>query len=118
MARTGLTGVPGILTGWEREIAEELERVAEGHARRVAAEAQASHPYTDRTGDLTASIEALPAQGDALDGTLSASVVAGMDYAGYVEAAGFAFLEPAAERTESALVADAEAALARATRTG
>jgi len=116
MARTGFTGVAQALTGWEREVGEALGEVAEEHAARVAAEARASHPYTDRTGNLTASIEALPAQGSVRGGDLTASVVAGEDYASYVDRGRFAFLVPAAERVERELADAAERALAEAVR--
>lgn len=113
---SGLTGVSGALSAWEREIASALEEVVEEQASRIATEARASHPYTDRTGNLTASIEALPAQGSARGGDLRAAVVAGEEYASYVDQGRFAFLLPAAERVEGDLVDAAERALAEAVR--
>lgn len=115
MARAGLTGVAQALTGWEREIGEALEEVVEDHAARVAAEARADHPYTDRTGNLTASIEALPAQGSVRGGDLRATVVAGEEYASYVDSGRFRYLLPAAERVEGELADAADRALAAAT---
>lgn len=83
------------------------------HASRVAEEARSTHPYTDRTGDLTDSIEALDTnrEGDFVRGY----VVAGMGYASYVEEGTsrnrpYPYLRPAAERLDGALseAADAE----------
>lgn len=114
---TGITGLAGALREIERAIAGALEETVEAHAERVATEARANHPYTDRTGALTASIEALPASGNALDGQLRGFVVAGAEHAEYVESnPSFAFLEPAAHRLDADLVRAAEVAIERATR--
>lgn len=92
------------LTGFEafeRSLSEQLSSVLEAAVTRgaeiVAFAARAEHPYTDRTGRLTASIEALPAvaTGDLARG----GVLAGMDYASFVEAS-HAYLAPAAQRVE------------------
>ena len=83
----------------EPGVREGLERIAEA----VAVAAATEHPYTDRTGNLTASIEATPATGTLADGTLTATVVAGEEYASYVdERPEYAFLKPARRRIEQA----------------
>lgn len=78
----------GVLTAYRDSLSAGAEIIA-GIARR-------DHPYTDRTGDLTASIESIapPAAG------FSAAVVAGEDYASFLEERGFAFLEPAARTAD------------------
>jgi len=82
----------------------------------VAHDARADHPYQDRTGDLTASIEALPAVRTA-DGARG-GVLAGEDYASFVEARGFAFLAPAAERSGGRVELELDRALEDAVRRG
>ena len=114
---TGITGLANVLREIEREINGALEATVEQHVERVAAEARANHPYTDRTNALTASIEALPASGSAIDGTLRGFVVAGAEHAEYLERnPRFAFLEPAARRLEADLERAASASIERATR--
>lgn len=68
-----------------REIDEAMAGALEDAGVRVAADAQASHTYVDRTGTLTASMAGLPASGSFLRGTLEAGVIDHADYASYVE---------------------------------
>lgn len=82
----------------------------------IAHAARADHPYTDRTGDLSGSIEALPAV--RTDDGARGGVLAGMDYASHVEAKGYAFLEPAAQRSEGRLDEELDRALEDAIRRG
>lgn len=113
---TRLTGVNATLRELEREIEGALADVIEAHAARIATEARAHHPYTDRTRTLTESIEALPSSGNALDGQLRGFVVAGAEYASYLEEGDFAFLEPAARRLDGELARAADAAIEQATK--
>jgi len=67
----------------------------------VAAEARQSHPYTNRTGDLEASTQAVDVNGTFSLGTLVGGVSADTSYAEYVDGRPeFAFLEPAFQRVE------------------
>ena len=114
------------LNGLDELIAEFTAGVDEGlrvafsqTAAGIASTARADHPYTDRTGDLTASTEGLPAQGSAMQGTLRGAVVAGMDYASYVEqgttrSAPYPFLGPAGDANDGYLAELGEEALQRA----
>lgn len=92
---------------------EELVAVVERTAETAASIARADHPYTDRTGALTASLEALPAtaQGSIARG----GVAAGTDYAEHVERRpGFAFLGPALDAAEAFAEEDLAASAQRA----
>ncbi len=99
-----LNGLEEALQELEDETLSGLPAIVETWAQGAAQHARAEHPYTDRTGNLTASIEALPARavGDRVEG----GVVAGMDYASYVDegtsrARPYPYMEPAARATES-----------------
>jgi hypothetical protein len=63
------------------EMAHAIERAGEI----IAEEARQNHAFTNRTGDLEASIRSIPPVGRFLDGTLRGGVVADMPYASYVE---------------------------------
>jgi len=83
---------------------DELEGAAREGAQLIAFAARADHPYTDRTGTLTRSIRAYAPRGSFLRDTLRADVIARTPYAGYVERrVAFAYLGPAAERSEGRL---------------
>lgn len=78
--------------------------------------------YCNRTGDLTASIEALAPMGDLVETGITGGVVAGMEYASYVEegtdrARAFPYLSPAQIATEPRLQDQGERALDRAAGT-
>lgn len=95
---------------------EGARAAVERQGERVAGAARADHPYQDRTGDLTTSLEGLPAMGSALDGTLQGGAAAGTEYASYVEegterSRPYPYLAPAAELTEPAFEQDADAQL-------
>lgn len=99
--RVRLTGGEAAFDALDRAVDEAVvDAVARG-AELIAQAARAEHPYTDRSGDLTASVAPLPAVPTA-DGA-AGGVVASMPYASFVEAKGFAFLEPAARRSEGRL---------------
>jgi len=109
-------GLDAFLSDLGEAVNEGTEAAVERHGDRVAGAARADHPYTDRTGDLTASLEGLPAMGSALDGTLQGGTVAGTEYASYVEegterSRAYPYLEPAATLTEPAFEQDADAQL-------
>jgi len=113
-----LDGIEEALQALEDECAEALPGVVEQWAQGAARHARAEHPYTDRTGNLTASIEALPARyvGEHVEG----GVVAGMDYASYVDegttrARAYPYMEPARVATEPYVEEIAERALRTAT---
>lgn len=78
----------------------------------VAFDARAEHPYTDRTGQLTESIEALPAHATVMGA--EGGVIASMPYASYVEARGFEFLSPAFQRSHDRIEHEMYDALERA----
>lgn len=103
-----VTGVDQVLANLDRV----LERLQAGAERAVAAivellveDAKSDHAYTDRTGNLTASI-----RGAVVEVSVNAvrmAVFAEADYAGIVEtmAAGeYAFLLPAIERNRGRIV--------------
>lgn len=80
----------------------------------IAFEAKASHPYTDRTRDLTTSIEALPAVAGP-EGVVG-GVIAGEEHASYLERRSeFAFLKPAADRSDARIEHDMDTNLRTAT---
>ena len=91
--RVRLHGGPEALDALDAAVGDAIEDAVARAAEVIAHAARADHAYTDRSGDLTGSIEALPAVRTE-DGARG-GVVAGMDYASHVEAKGFAFLEPA-----------------------
>lgn len=113
-----LSGIEEALQELEDETLAGLPGVVEQWAQGVAQYARAEHPYTDRTGNLTASIEALPARyvGEHVEG----GVVAGMDYASYVNegtsrARAYPYMDPAARATEPYVEEIAERGLRTAT---
>lgn len=97
-------------------IGDAIEDAVNRAAGVIAFGARADHPYTDRTGDLSGSIEALPAVRTA-EGARG-GVLAGMEYASHVEAKGYAFLEPAARRSEGRIDHELNDALEQAVRRG
>lgn len=113
-----LDGIEEALQELEDEVMEALPGIVTQWAQGAAQHARAEHPYTDRTGDLTASIEALPARtmGDRVEG----GVVAGMDYASFVDegtsrARPYPYMEPAAQASEPYAEEIAERGLRTAT---
>lgn len=94
-----------------------VQAAVERSAEAVADTARRDHPYMNRTGDLEASTEADRASGAFTSDTLHVAVVAGMPYASYVEARGYAFLEPALQVNEARVAQEffqaVEAAVAR-----
>lgn len=96
----------------ERAGLDALEDAVTRAGEVVAFAARADHPYTDRTGDLTGSIEGLPAVRTA--NGAQGGVVAGMDYASYVEGRGYAFLEPALMSQQGRIDHELADALSRA----
>jgi methylmalonyl-CoA mutase cobalamin-binding subunit len=92
-----LAGLDAFETRMNEAIDDALQAAVERGADVIAYAAKADHPYQDRTGDLTGSIEALPAI-RAAEG-VRGGVLAGMDYAAYVDAR-MPFLDPAARRSE------------------
>lgn len=94
----------------------------------IANDVRQNHPYTDRTGSLTASIRVDAVNGAWTAGNLTGSVTAAAEYASYVEAAycqgknksvilspgPYAYLSPGFVRNEMGLLALLEAAMTRA----
>lgn len=118
MFRATLDGIEEALQELEDETLSALPGIVETWAQGAAQHARAEHPYTDRTGNLTASIEALPARtvGDRVEG----GVVAGAIYASYVDegtdrSRPYPFMEPAAQATEPYVDEIAERGLRAAT---
>lgn len=118
MFTASLSGIEEALQELESETLSALPGVVETWAQGAAQHARAEHPYTDRTGDLTASIQALPARrvGDRVEG----GVVAGMSYASYVDegtdrSRPYPYMQPAAEATEPYVEEIAERGLRAAT---
>lgn len=100
------------------DVFEELEAAVEsavlasvaGAAETIAFAAKASHPYTDRTRELTESIEALPAVAGP-EGVVG-GVIAGSEHASYLEQRPeYAFLQPAADRSVERIEHDMDATL-------
>lgn len=112
--RVLLTGGEAAFDALDEAVGDAIEDAVNRAAGVIAHAAAAEHPYTDRTGDLTGSIEALPAVRTA-EGARG-GVLAGMNYASHVEARGYAFLEPAAQRSEGRLDHDLHDALETAVR--
>lgn len=94
----------------ERAVDGAIEESVANAAEVITFAARADHPYTDRTEQLTQSIEALPAvrSGELVHG----GVIAGMPYAQYVERS-HPYLEPAAARSEARIDHDTEEILRR-----
>lgn len=104
-------GIEEALAGLCEEAIDSARVAVALHASRVAEGARSTHPYTDRTGNLTESIEALDTnrEGDFVRGY----VVAGMDYASFVEEGtsrmhARPYLSSAAERLDATLGQTAE----------
>lgn len=113
-----LLGLDAFVAELSAALDDELPTAMDNTAEAVAATARAEHPYTDRTGDLTASIQALPAQGSAMGGTLHGLVMAGTEYASFVEkgtsrSAPYPYLEPAAAAMDPRLGQEGQLALQR-----
>lgn len=103
------------LADLEEAVEEAVRGAVREHAERVAASAKSDHPYTDRTGDLTASIRAYAPR--ALGTVIRSEVVADTPYADYVERRRpFAYLGPASDRMEPYFELDTEARLTAAAR--
>lgn len=99
-----------------RLVGDAVEDAVNRAAETVATAARVDHPYTDRSGALTASIEALPAV--RTDGGAIGGVVAGEHYASFVEAQGYPFLGPALSASEARIEHDTEDVLEVALRRG
>ena len=103
--------VADLLAALDQELQQGMLRAAQA----VADEAASNHAYTNRTGDLQAATQAGAVTGSASDGEITAEVVGDMPYGEYVEGReGFAFLEPAAERSEGRIEDEIDGALDRA----
>ncbi len=110
-------GADAALDALDAAVVDAIEAAVARGAEVVAFAARAEHPYTDRTGNLTESIEALPAVRTA-DGAVG-GVVAGASYAEFVERRPeYAFLGPAARRSEDRLAHELDDALEEAVRRG
>lgn len=94
----------------DEEIAMALERCG----RIVAAAAKTEHSFTNRTGDLEASIESLNAVGTFSRDTLSVSVVARMPYGSYLEEGDWPFLASALAEHSSEMTGELEIGIERA----
>ncbi len=116
MLTATLSDLAAPLARLEAALEHQLDAALGLISARVADEAKASHPFQNRTGDLEASIRPLDTSGSALDGTLAGGVIAEEDYASFVEAAGFAFLDPAYERVAPETDRLLEQALSEAAR--
>ena len=83
----------------------------------VASYAKSNHPFTNRTGNLEASIQAEPVE---LDGNIITGVVrAGMEYSKHVEygtskSSPYPFMEPAKEANKQNLIDTMKAVTERA----
>lgn len=111
-----LTGLGPALDALDEAVLRGTVEGVTAAAETVAHAARADHAYADRTGALTASIEALPAE--RTERGAQGGVLAAEDYASRVEARGFAFLGPAFERSRDRIDHDLEDALDRAVRRG
>lgn len=109
---SGVTeAVADLLSALDQEMHQGMLRAAQA----VADEAAGNHPYTNRTGALQAGTQAGAVTGSASDGEITAEVVGDTPYGEYVEGReGFAFLEPAAERSEGRIEDEIDGALDRA----
>ena len=102
----GLRGIAEVEVNLKKITAKQLRRViiaTEMTQTQIVAEAKTNHPYTDRTGDLTRSID----KGRVIEtrNSISAEVVATMHYASYVEegtsrSAPYPYLLPAIEKNK------------------
>jgi hypothetical protein len=116
MITATLEGIPEALAALGESVDARLDAALEQISRLTAEEAQANHPFQNRSGDLESSIRPLDSFGSALAGTLTGGVVAEESYASFVEAAGFEFLEPAFERVEATAERELDDALDSAAR--
>jgi HK97 gp10 family phage protein len=101
---TTITGADEWAARADRAVMEGLESAVTEIARLAVADAVATHPYTDRTGNLTASIGPMPVTVDG--GVVRGGVEAQMPYARFVEEGtsrmdALPFLGPALARTEA-----------------
>lgn len=106
-----------LFTALDRELSNGLQRAAE----LVALQASTTHPYTDRTGGLSRSIQAAPVIGSIATHNLRGVVVAGEDYASFVEegtsrSRPYPYLAPAAAAVDAAISTEGEKALEAAAR--
>jgi hypothetical protein len=114
--RVRLIGGDDALDALDEALGDAIEDSVGRASEVIAHAARADHPYTDRSGDLTGSIEALPVVRTE-DGARG-GVLAGMTYASHVEAKGYAFLDPAAQRSEGRIDQALDDALEAAVRRG
>lgn len=123
MADVVTLDVSGVLAAFEAEMTTALLDGAYEGAKIVAEEAAQRHPYTDRTGALTAGIGAEPATLTS-GWRLTVRVVARKRYASFVDEGTknkdgsqrnqpYPFLEPAYQRRMSGFVAALEVAMAQ-----
>lgn len=100
---TTITGADAWAARADRAVMEGLESAVREIARIAVADAKATHPYTDRTGNLTESIGPMPVT---VDGArVTGGVEAQMPYAKHVEEGtsrmeALPFLGPALARAE------------------
>lgn len=100
-----------VLAEITRQVDSGMHKAVEAAAKIEAEQAVRSHPYTDRIGTLTASIEAQRASGSFMHRNLYCEVTASAPYAGYVAAKPqFEYLESAFTAAQSSI----ESAMAQA----
>lgn len=94
------------LDRWEQNLRDHLESRLVAVMLELEAEAKATHPYMDQTGELTASIQGFVRQvtDDVITGELTATAL----HANYVETmqdGKYAFLWPVIERNQDKILA-------------
>jgi hypothetical protein len=111
--RTQLLGVDDAVQALESRLDAELEAAARVGGQVVAAIAQQTHAWQNRTGDTEALTGDIPPTGRFSDGTLVFGAMSGTAYSSYLEAR-FPYLEPAFQMAEGRLEYEFDAALRRA----
>lgn len=121
MSAVSILGVEDVVTNLSKlppEIARELAVAADVTTKLIVNEAKQNHPYMDRTGNLTQSIQ----QGVIviLDDGVDATVEARQPYASYVEfgtarSKPYPFMWPAVAAHQQTFFRQCKAALKRAT---
>jgi hypothetical protein len=103
--------VDALRAALDQELPQGMLRAAQA----VAEEAASDHAYQNRTGALQAGTQAGGVRGTGSDGEIVVDVVGDTPYGEYVERnPDFAFLEPAARRSEARVEDEIDRALDRA----
>lgn len=105
MANTGVARIISGLGRWEQELRDQLESRLVVIALELEAEAKASHPYTDRTGANTASIQGYVQR--VTDTEIAAALTANTPYSTILEkghGGRFAYLWPVIERNKDTIL--------------